>query len=154
MDPLSALSVAASVVQFVDFSSRLLHETYKVYKSPSGQTSQSIELSRVAKDLAYLSSQVQMKSDHIGQTNTKTGSSEETLLRLCRECIEISAELENALAQLRARGTTKLNYAKASFIVAMREIWTEGKVKGLGECLNQIRQQMTIAALVCLWYVP
>jgi hypothetical protein len=38
MDPLSALSVATSVVQIVDFSSKLLFEAHELYTSSSGQT--------------------------------------------------------------------------------------------------------------------
>jgi hypothetical protein len=36
MDPLSTLSLASNIVQFVDFSCRLISETRKVYNSATG----------------------------------------------------------------------------------------------------------------------
>jgi hypothetical protein len=54
MDPLSALSVAAAVVQFVDFGTRVLSDARHIYESSSGQTSMNLELSTVANDLSRL----------------------------------------------------------------------------------------------------
>jgi hypothetical protein len=36
MDPLTALSVAGNAVQFVDFGSKILFKSYKLYKSQDG----------------------------------------------------------------------------------------------------------------------
>lgn len=36
MDPLSALSLAGTIVQFVDFSCKLISQTRKAYKSTTG----------------------------------------------------------------------------------------------------------------------
>jgi hypothetical protein len=58
IDPMSALSIAAGVVQFVDFGKNLLSASYEIYRSPSGETSEEVELSTIAKDLTALITQI------------------------------------------------------------------------------------------------
>jgi len=36
MDPISALSIAAAVVQFIQFASSVASQAYAIYKSPEG----------------------------------------------------------------------------------------------------------------------
>jgi hypothetical protein len=61
MDPLSALSVAAAVVQFVGFGTRVLSNARHIYESSSGQTSTNLELSTVANDLSRLIDDMESK---------------------------------------------------------------------------------------------
>lgn len=151
MDPLSALVVAASVVQFTDVGIRLLSTTREVYISASGQTKHAIELSAVATDLKQLSEQVEQKSCSLRSHPGQTSDSEEIFLRLCGECQKVSTELLDALAKLKARGRNWLNYAKTSFLVALKSIWSEKKIDELRKRLSRIKEEMTAAALFCLW---
>ncbi|KAH6886795.1 hypothetical protein B0T10DRAFT_575116 [Thelonectria olida] len=66
MDPLNAVSLAACVVQFTDFTIRLFSEAHDVYKSASGQTSQTVALSAVAADLSLLSEEIEKQSQNPG----------------------------------------------------------------------------------------
>lgn len=54
MDPLSALSVAAAVVQFVDYGTRLVSKTRELYKSTQGALTTNIELEAASKRVQYL----------------------------------------------------------------------------------------------------
>jgi len=151
MDPMSALSVAAAVIQFVDFGSRLVSTTYKIYRSPSGQTSKNVALAVIGKDLAHLTSRVEVHAKALRISGENTSS--ETFLRLCNECKEISLELHGALDRLQASGTRKIEYAKSSFLVALKTIWSESKVKILEHQMSEARQQVIMSAVVCLWCV-
>jgi len=51
MDPLTAFSVAGTVIQFVDFSSKLLLGAHGLYKSTSGVLTANQELELVTNDL-------------------------------------------------------------------------------------------------------
>jgi len=44
MDPLTALSVAAAVVQFVDYGTRIVAKGTNLYKSADGALTENIEL--------------------------------------------------------------------------------------------------------------
>jgi len=150
MDPLNAVPLAACVVQFTDFGIRLLSDTHEVYKSASGQTSHTIELSTVASDLLLLSGEVEQQSRNLS-TTSGAGRSDHTLVRLCGECKVVSQELQKALARLRADGTGSFNFAIKSFVVVIKGFWSSDKINGLRDKLLEIRQQMMMAAIVSLW---
>ena len=150
MDPLAALSLAACVVQFTDFGIRLLSESHAIYKSSSGQTLRSIELSTVASDLSLMSEEVEQQSRKLA-SSSPAGRSELTLVRLCGECKVVSQELQKAVAHLRADGSGSINLAIKSFVVAVKGFWSSDKINGLRDKLVEIRQQMMMAGIVCLW---
>ena len=58
MDPLSALSIAASVVQFVDFSADLISGTYKIYNSGSAHSTEDSELQSITESLRTLNNEL------------------------------------------------------------------------------------------------
>lgn len=150
MDPVTAVSLAACVVQFADFGIRLLSDTYEVYKSASGQTSHTIALSKVASDLLLLSGGIEEQSRNLSAASG-AGQSEVTLVRLCGECKVVGQELQKALAHLRAEGTGSFNFAIKSFAVVVKGFWSTDKINGLRNKLAEIRQQMMMAAIVSLW---
>lgn len=62
MDPVSALGIAAGVIQFVQFSSAILNSTVKIYQSSQGVSHQSQHLSDVYTKLFHLSSGLQTEA--------------------------------------------------------------------------------------------
>jgi hypothetical protein len=150
MEPLSVLAVAAAVVQFVDYGTRLFTDAREIYKSSPNQTKNRVELTAVSQDLARLSNEVDARSKSLNLGDV--GDSEEVFLRLCRECKGISDELQESLAKLQARGTTKFERAANSFFVALKSVWSAKRVEELAERLKEMRQQMMMAVLVFLWY--
>lgn len=51
MDPVTAVSTAASILTFVDFSWKLVIGVKELYQSPSGQSAQDAQLSEIVIDL-------------------------------------------------------------------------------------------------------
>jgi len=49
MEPFSALAVATSAVQFVDFTSKIIAESYKLHTSAKGQLEEHGVLEEIAK---------------------------------------------------------------------------------------------------------
>jgi len=156
MDPLSAFSVAAAVVQFVDFGTRVLSDARHIYQSSSGQTSVNLELSTVADDLSRLIDDVESKAEKAKPQNTAGSNglndSEEIFLRLCRECKEISGKLQHSLEKLRASGANKIDLAVKSVLLSVKGVMAENDIETLKDRLSQIREQMKFAVLVFLWY--
>jgi len=150
MDPLSALSVAAAVVQFVDFGSHLLLDTAEHYKSTTGQNSRNVELSTISERLLLLATDVESLSGKMRKP--RQGSAAERLKTLCGDCKSVNAEMQLTLAKLQASGASKLDLAKNSFVVALKGVLSDGKLRGLKERMDKIRRDMTMPTLVCLWY--
>ncbi|KAF2250664.1 hypothetical protein BU26DRAFT_517483 [Trematosphaeria pertusa] len=54
MDGLTAVGLAANIIQFLDFCATLLSEASEVYHSASGLSQEYVELQDVARDLSLL----------------------------------------------------------------------------------------------------
>lgn len=51
LDPLTSLSIAANVAQFIDFGTKLLVGGFEIYRSTHGATAENQQLSMVVEDL-------------------------------------------------------------------------------------------------------
>lgn len=159
MEPLSILSVAAAVVQFIDFASGIITDTKEAYGSSIGQTKNDIELANIARDFAslnyILSSRVAKLMQDDGSENAALEFEKDTiaiLLRLCRESEAINTEIQATLTILRIEGTTKIKLATESFVVSLRRVWSADKIQNLHDRLDENRKQVTMAMLVHSWY--
>ena len=57
MDPLTALGLAGNIVQFIDFSCKILSDSYEIYRA--GSTSEHEEIDFIATDLSTLADRIQ-----------------------------------------------------------------------------------------------
>jgi hypothetical protein len=97
MDPLSALSLASSVIQFVDFTSKLISDSFEVCSSISGTTSETADLSTIITDLGIVTRRL---SVHSG----KPGSDDEIALSdLVSKCRRLSDDLLKVLNKLKSK---------------------------------------------------
>ncbi|KAJ3575179.1 hypothetical protein NPX13_g4125 [Xylaria arbuscula] len=129
MDPLTALGVAANVVQFVDFASKLIGKSKEVYNSASGASEDTTTREIIARDIA-----------RIGKSIVAPQGCSETLKELIGESDRISQELLTALGKLRIKGhKTKWK----TFVVAIRGVWSEDEVEAMGTRLGKLQTQIT-----------
>jgi len=163
MEPLSALGLAAAVVQFLDFGSRMFRDLREIYGSAERTTVKHIELSALADELSELAGSVERNTaasneprdsgKGLPSTDDDHEKSQEIFFRLCHECQEINQEIQELLGELQAQGTTRIRLAADSLLVALKGIWSASKLKGLQDRLRETRQQIMMAVLVVLWYV-
>jgi hypothetical protein len=149
MDPWSALAAASSILQVLDFGSRLLSTTLETYRSPSGRTSEHAQIHEVAKDLGSLSIRAQQNAATLPAPSP--GSVDESFLRLCRECEDITMDLRRCLDEVKRKGVTTWDLAKSSLRAAFVEVWGSEKVTALSNRLKETREQMVLTAVVYLW---
>ncbi|KAF9776453.1 hypothetical protein IL306_005357 [Fusarium sp. DS 682] len=171
MDPLSALGIAAAVVQFVDFGQRLLSETWHVYRSAAGQDLELHELSTISRDLTQIAQAVRTALDQ-QQQGGSSGTSQHVdamLLRVCRECDAIAEQIEGILPQINVsfkrelkggkRGENQFFFIKdrpvsigEAFRRALRTLWKGKEVDDLKMRLIEVRQQIMMAVTMSIWY--
>jgi hypothetical protein len=165
MDPLTALSVAAAVVQFVDYGSRLLSRTWQIYKTSSWETKETVTLSTISADLAFFSKKVEDEAVRLHRSQSAQNSSEGRLIEICKGCIAANAELSLALSQASSRwqlSETK-SQKPSNFMLKLNKA-VVGASEGLSgwsfndgfwrQRLSELRQEMSTALLVVLWYEP
>ncbi|KAI0201918.1 hypothetical protein F4808DRAFT_88339 [Astrocystis sublimbata] len=123
MDPLSALSVAAGVVQFIDFTFQVVSGTRAIIKSRSGLVTDTNTLDAIARDAAGLSD----------------ASANSTLQALVSECKMIADSLLAVIQKLRANKTKKWS----CFVAALRTVWSKADIDGFIDRLGKVQQQIS-----------
>jgi hypothetical protein len=164
MDPISALSVAAAVIQFVDFGKHLLSASYEIYRSPSGETANEVELSTIAKDLTTLVVQIKGKIGSTAGDDPPGAAAEYHLAKICEECEEIVTQFHVALNELgkqesiKSRGVgskespkTRLKMAQGAIRKALASVWNSSKIYDTTEQLKKLKGRLMTATLFSIW---
>jgi len=104
MDPLTALSVASSVIQFVDFGSKLLSRSRQLYKSKEGVLTENFDVETITKDITTLVKGLKGKlPEHRSMSVLKPSEDDEALDELCRRCVSIAGELIARLQKVKVK---------------------------------------------------
>lgn len=145
MEPLTVLGVTSNVVQFVDFAGRILSLTVKIYrenKYKRVEESDHRNLERITHDLDKHNEALKQSLEQQSAL-VNLSSADKEILRICRECEQITSRLLIALSKLRS---SKDNIW-TSFIDALRTVWSENDVQILRQTLDSYRQQIALYLL-------
>ncbi|KAJ4246007.1 hypothetical protein NW762_013751 [Fusarium torreyae] len=152
MDPLSALGVAAAVIQFVDFGQRLLSETWHIYRDAAGQDIELRELSIVSRDLAKVAQAVR---DTIAQQEASQGVSQHADTLLLNIDASFKTQLESGnqseIVFLFKKDDDKRLSIGDAFRKALKSLWKGREIENLRARFDKIHQQMMTAATMSIW---
>lgn len=147
MDPLTALSLASSIVQFVDFGSELVDKGYRRYKSADGSLVEDVNTETAVHHLVYLVSKLQHPSE---LNDAEPGQVEDQAFRaLCTKCQLIGEELLSCLKSARVEGKHR---KWQSFRQALRSVSTEEKLNKFEARLSAVKDELEFHILVDLRY--
>jgi hypothetical protein len=140
--------IAANVVQFVDFSSKVLSASYKLYKDEYGLNGleETRELEVITKSLHKIIEGLEssLQQEDLKQKATQN---ELDLRELAKHCREIAEELLAAVGKLKVKGKPgKWN----SFRAALKTLWDEDKIEAIQKRLDRFRQELVVHILVSL----
>ncbi|KAI7158770.1 hypothetical protein KC349_g4614 [Hortaea werneckii] len=138
MDPLSALSIGAAVLQFVDFGSRLLVNGYDAYHSVAGATTDNLELEKITQDLSSLC--LALEFNHVTSSRVLSRD-EKDLLKLALDCRELASSLVQLLQSLKVKSGTR-HRSWESIRQAIRSVWKKSEIEDLQARLERIRNEM------------
>lgn len=102
MEALAALSLASTIVQFVDFSIKIVSKGFKIYHSGDGSLSENNDLEIVVNDLVLLQARLQCATT--GSDTDNPFSDEASLLSLRTTANELAANLLDRLNMVKAQG--------------------------------------------------
>jgi len=142
MDPATAVGLASGVVQFVDFTSKLISATHKLYVSASGATVEHLELEELARDLQQ---RAEDATPHSISNIAALSREERTLIKLGEYCREVSDELLRVLQSLRLKGGSHKKWK--SFYLALKSVWKEEEIVALQQRLDRIGYTMNTQIL-------
>ncbi len=152
MDPLTAFSVAGTVIQFVDFGSKLLLGAHGLYKSTSGVLTANQELELVTADLRGVTRK-------LGSLVTVAGASQdpdekklhETFLKIRDEATRIATELLTKLDRLKVKEDLRGHQrAWASLFKAIESAWSKDELHEMRLKLKALKEAMETRLLFSL----
>jgi hypothetical protein len=135
MDPLTAIGLASSIVQFIDFSTKLIHGAKEIYDSAAGATEENQRLENVTAEMQTLSLKL------LPPQGAQQTDDERALSRLAAECKILSDQI---LALLKSIKPRDLGSKRQSVWAALKSKWNEREKQELEERLKNCRSQLEI----------
>lgn len=137
MEPLSAVSLAGTVVQFIDFGCSLISESTSIYQSSSGQSQNNAELDLIATELSLLCAKVR---------NDCVGESQGAISRLALACKAVADDLAVLISRIKGKGGKCGKWS--SFRQALKSVLKGEELKNLCDRLERLRSQLDTAIVV------
>jgi len=146
LDPLTALSLAGTIVQFVDFGSKLVSRSKELYGSANGSLSVNEELDLVTQTLLKLVAKLQRP--HESDVLAESGADDyQSLVELCSSCAQVAGEIITKLENLKMTGKPR---RLRSLQQAVKSCWTERDLDALFKRLSMLRQALETQIIVRL----
>ncbi|KAF3046204.1 hypothetical protein E8E11_008845 [Didymella keratinophila] len=145
MEPFSALAVATAACQFLDFTSKIVQSTWKIYNSNVVlESERHSHFKTIAEDLTKLDDTLHRSVQR--STNTSLASEEREVLQVAEKCEELATRLINTLNQL--HGQQSRSKVWDSFTTALRAHWKKEEIDSLIEDLRDYRQQIILHLII------
>jgi hypothetical protein len=148
MDPISAIGLASSILQIVDFGTKVLSKGNKLHKSLSGALPESLEIESVSTHLKDLSARLRGQREPGGPAAAPIGNNQ-ALHELVNRCGDVADEILSALSKLKVQG--KRSKWK-SYRQAVKSVWNKGKIDEMLQRLMMIRDEVELGIIVDIRY--
>ncbi|KAH6962652.1 hypothetical protein BKA56DRAFT_679437 [Ilyonectria sp. MPI-CAGE-AT-0026] len=144
LDPISAVGLAAGILQFVDFTSRLVSVVHEFSETCNDSTVENCDIEAVTRSLVSLTTQLS-EGNRVSQTSESVA--DEQIAKLGSACEGTCSELLETLEKLKG-GSKKPKWK--SIIQALGTVWQKEKIDSLRARLAEYRAGINTALLVSL----
>jgi hypothetical protein len=157
LDPLTALSLAGNIIQFVDFASKLVVKGREIYDSAEGLSVGDRELETIAKDLWDISTRFKPRipprlNSDLDQLESGQ-KTDTTLTELSNQCCLISEELIHTLGKLKLSDLNHSNRRWKSVRHAFKSLWNKEEMGVMVARLQSLREEWSFHILISLRWV-
>lgn len=139
MDPLTAIGLVSNILQFLDFSAKLISGAQEIYASPSGET-------KANKSLEAIVSEMKTFSSHLLPLDSSqlSGDDGKALRRLAAECNILSDQILEHLEKIKPKNpNSKAQSVWAAFKSRLREKDKLELERRLDSCRGQLELQLS-----------
>jgi hypothetical protein len=136
MDPMTAIGLAGSIVQFVSFSHEFVSLGKEIYNSSTGAREQSIELDTMIQDLSAIHKSLLQSWSTDPDCRSKQ---EKNIASLVTQCEPIYQKLQGVLAGLQVQGDHR---KWKSFCKALKSVWKEDQINSMEKRLHRLQRQI------------
>jgi hypothetical protein len=136
MDPFTALGLASNIVQFIDFSAKLIDQACAIHSSLTGATAEDEQLEFVISEMQNLS--VQLTSS---KPSYQQSEDEKAVVRLATQCGILSDAILQLLKRIKARNPKS---KRSSAVAALKSAWKDNEKMELKQRLDSCRSQLQV----------
>lgn len=147
MDPITAVSLVATICQLIDFSKDVISGTFELYNSANDFIAVDNELNQVASQISDLSQKLRPGLTSDGIAPTCYTRDDQALADICKSCNDVAMELLRKLVKLRVHEDRS---KWTSFKKAIRHAWSEKELEDLLRRLSALRGTLELNVLVSL----
>ena len=145
MDPFAALGLAGNIVQFLEFSGKLISGASDLYRSADGSTATNRALESIYSDLEQLCAGLVPASK--GESKSIRTKSETSLQPLLESCQKLGGEFLAVLEDLKVQGRRR---GWQSVRQALRSVWKASEIQWYEKQLGAYRAQIATRILTML----
>ena len=138
MEAFAIIGLVGNVVQFIDFSGKLIAKSTELCQSNEGALAENIDTEMATNHLVLLNNKLK---------DTATTTSDDALKRLCESCKSTADELLAALNKVRVSG--KQDRWK-TIRKALRSVLSKEKIRELEGRLARFREELNLHVVVDL----
>ena len=149
IDPITLVGLAASVVQIVDTTGRLVSKSIEIYQSSSGTSQENSELEKIVLDLQFTNAKLAKFPLQLGPGNV-IDPDDMAIRELCCGCNEVADELLGRLEKLKLAPGNGESKKFKSFKYALKSAWTKKELDALYARVEAYKDQMQMRILVSL----
>ncbi|OCL14738.1 hypothetical protein AOQ84DRAFT_220108 [Glonium stellatum] len=136
MDPLTALSFAGTIVQFVDFSSKILSLGIELHESSTGTLRMNYELELVVTEIVAIIDRLSQAQDL-----------HPNLQKLCDEAVKVAQQINERLGKLKVSQKKSI---RNSLQQAIRAAWAADELAALLARLSTLKETLETSILMAL----
>lgn len=153
MDPLSALSLAGTIIQLVDFGNKLLSNSVKLYKANSGTLKAHEELKLAVGDLKSVAVKLRRSPSTVLGEYTRPLTADEqhqedAFERICDEAAAVAEELLSRLKELKVKDGKHRGWE--SFKAAVRAAWSQDEIYSLQKRLSTLKESLNSRVILSI----
>jgi hypothetical protein len=141
METLATIGLIGNIVQFVDFSEKLVSKSIELYHSYDDALAENIDIETATKNLLILNDKLK---------NDITIVADEQLQRLCLSCQNAGNELLMTLNKIKVKDRQQI---WESIRTTLRSVWSKKKIKGLEQRLTKFKEELNLHIVTSLRYV-
>jgi uncharacterized protein (DUF3084 family) len=140
LEALVAVGLAGNIVQFVDFSCRLLSTATTIHRAGAAQNVQ---------DVDTVTQALRQWCEKISTARQRVLEDHQSLLELAEKCQIAATQLLSATQALKAKHPGS---KWSSFKSALATAWNEKEIKDMADRLESYRHQMGLEVALLPWY--
>lgn len=133
MDPFTAIGLAGSILQFIQFSSDVFLAAREIQKS--GSTKDNAFLEKTTRHLTSLTIELESLA-----TGSCMSDNNKSLISLASDCHGLADDLLVVLAQVKAKPGSQLR----SIMASVKNVKAKGQIKELEDRLERCKSQLTL----------